>query len=259
MNNIAFQIGNFTIYWYGVLAAAGFMAGLWTASRRGVREGLPPSVLMDLGPWLIVGTVVGARAWYVVSYWQESFAGKPLWEIFMLRHGGLVYYGGLIGSCLATILFVRSKKAPLWKVADALAPSVALGHAFGRVGCLMNGCCYGRETSLPWAIHFPPSHETYPRGVHPTQLYESFLNVGLCAALAWRYRRKKFDGQIFALYLVGYALLRGFVEVFRGDYRTYYFGILTPAQIVSLGILAAGLILWWKLPAPNSTKNAPSK
>ncbi len=249
MDIVAFQIGNFTIYWYGILSAAGFLVALWTASKRGWREGLAPTVLMDLGPWLIVGGVIGARALYVISYWKEFFADKPLWEIFMLRHGGLVYYGGLMGAAAATILFVRRRRLALWKVADVLAPSIALGHAFGRIGCLMNGCCYGRVTSLPWAIHFPSSHETYPAGVHPTQLYESLLNLGLCAALAWLHPRKKFDGQVFAFYLVGYALLRAFVEAFRGDYRAFYWsGILTSAQLVSLATLAAGFMLLWKLP-----------
>lgn len=226
------------------MVALGFLAGLWTASRRGLREGIPAERVIDLGPWLIVGALVGARTLYVSSYWREQFAGKPFWEIFMIQHGGLVYYGGLIGASLACIIFVRLKKLPLWKVADLLAPSIALGHAFGRIGCLLNGCCYGRACSLPWAIHFPPGHETYPKAVHPTEIYESLLNFVLYAALAWLYRRKKFDGQVFGCYLVSYAVIRSFVEMFRGDYPQYYFGgRVTPAQLVSFFILIAGLAL----------------
>ena len=86
--------------------------------------------------------LVGARGLYVLSYWQEDFAGRPLWQILNIRGGGLVFYGGLIGASLACILYVRLKRLPLWKIADVLAPSIALGHAFGRIGCLMNGCCY---------------------------------------------------------------------------------------------------------------------
>jgi phosphatidylglycerol---prolipoprotein diacylglyceryl transferase len=129
------------------------------------------------------------------------------------------------------------------------APSIALGHAFGRFGCFMNGCCYGHATSVPWAVHFPQGHETYPLGVHPTQIYESGLNLILFLGLAWVFRRKKFDGQVFALYLVGYAALRSFVEIFRGDYSAtqLYLGFLTPAHLVSLAILTMGLVLWWKL------------
>lgn len=254
---MAFQIGSFTIYWYGIFAALGFMLAFWTASRRAPREGIPSERIADLAPWLIGGAIVGARALFVISYWKEEFAGKPISEIFMLRRSGLVYYGGLIGACLATILYARVRRLKLWKLADIIAPSIALGHAIGRVGCLMTGCCYGRATSWPWGIRFPADHATHGTAVHPTQIYESILNFLLFAALAWLFRRKKFDGQIFGLYLVGYALLRMLVEMFRGDYPVYYLGgLVTPAQLVSVAILAAGTILLWRLSAQG--RSAPA-
>ena len=126
---VAFQIGGFTIYWYGILAAFGFLIAFWTASRRAPHDGISSEVIADLAPWLIGGAIVGARALFVISYWKEEFAGRPIWEIFMLRRSGLVYYGGLIGACLATIIFSRVRKVPLWKIADIMAPSIALGHA----------------------------------------------------------------------------------------------------------------------------------
>jgi len=227
----------------------GFVAGLWTASRRGICDGLEPAVIQDLGVWLIVGSIVGARILYVVSYWKEDFAGKPLTEVFMVQRGGLVFYGGFIGACLATIIYAKWKKLALWKLADVLAPSISLGYFFGRIGCFMNGCCYGRPTHVPWAVQFPQPNPFYPERIHPTQLYESFLGLVLYASLAWLYRRKKFDGQIFATYLLCYAVLRAFVETFRGDYPIHYLGgWATPAQLVSLGIFVAGLILYWQLP-----------
>lgn len=248
VQKIAFSIGSFSVHWYGVLVAVGFLAGLWTASRRGLRSGFAPDKILDLGPWLIGGSILGARAMYVVSYWRDKFAGGPWWEIFMIQHGGLVFYGGLIGASLAIIFYARWKNLPLWKIADVLAPSIPLGYVFGRLGCLMNGCCYGRACDLPWAIHFP-HHETAGAGLHPTQIYDSLLSLGLYAALAWLYRRKKFDGQVFAAYLVCYALTRSFVEYFRGDYtRAHLLGPLTPAHLISIGVLAAGLILFWQLP-----------
>jgi phosphatidylglycerol:prolipoprotein diacylglycerol transferase len=253
MHPIAFDLGPLPIHWYGVMVALGFVAGLWTASRRGLRSGVAAESVIDLGPWLIIGAIVGARALYVISYWRESFAGGPVGEIFRVWNGGLVYYGGLIGATLACVWYIRVKKLRLWKVADVLAPSIALGYVFGRIGCLLNGCCYGRACSLPWAIHFPAgnplSPPTYP--VHPTQIYDSLLNLGLYAALAWLYSRKKFDGQVFAVYLAGYALLRSFVEMFRGDYpehQHYLGGWATPAHLVSMLILATGLTLLWALP-----------
>jgi phosphatidylglycerol:prolipoprotein diacylglycerol transferase len=247
---IAFNLGTLAVHWYGVLVALGFLAGLWTASRRAPSAGIAGEKIFDLGPWLIIGALAGARAFYVVTFWQSQFADKPFWEVFMIQKGGLVYYGGLIGAALAGSLYIRIKKLPLWKVADILAPSIALGHVFGRLGCLMNGCCYGRACSAPWAIHFPADHETGGAPVHPTEIYESLLNLGLYLALAQLFRRRKFDGQVFGVYLVSYAVLRSLVEFFRGDYPSsqYIFGWATPAQLVSIPIFAAGLLLLWKLP-----------
>ena len=255
MHPIAFELGPLSIHWYGVMVALGFLAGLWTASRRGLRAGVAAEKIIDLGPWLIIGASIGARTLYVISYWHEAFEGQPVADVFKVWKGGLVYYGGLIGSSLACILYVRLKKLPLWKVADIVAPSIALGYVFGRIGCLLNGCCYGRACSLPWAIHFPAGNAlNVPTSqVHPTQVYESLLNLGLYAALAWLLPRKKFDGQVFGVYLVSYAVLRSFVEMFRGDYpehQHYLGGWATPAHLASIAILAAGLVLLRCLPRP---------
>jgi len=259
MHPIAFQWGSLSIHWYGVMVALGFLAGLWTAGRRGLRAGVAAEKIADLGPWLIVGAIAGARTLYVISYWRESFMGKPLWEIFAVWQGGLVYYGGLIGASLACIFYARWKDLPLWKLADILAPSIALGYVFGRIGCLLNGCCYGRACDLPWAIRFPPGNPLNPptHPVHPTEVYESLLNLGLYGALAWVFRRRKFDGQVFGVYLVGYALLRSFVEMFRGDYpeRQHYLGgWATPAHLLSILILAAGLVLLRVLPRSEAKR-----
>ena len=249
MHKVAFRLGDFTIYSYGVLVAMGFLAGLWTASRRGLRSGLPAEKILDAGPWLIIGAIAGSRFLYVISNWQE-FAGKSFFSIFNIRQGGLVFYGGLIGATLATIGYLLWKKLPILKFADVLAPSIALGAFFGRLGCFMNGCCYGRACDLPWAVHFPADSDAGSAPRHPTQLYDSFLNLALYGGLVWLYRRKRFDGQVFATHLVCYALLRSFVEMFRGDYeRSKYLlgGWVTPGQFVSVGIFAVGLFLLWRL------------
>ena len=249
MDPIAIKIGSLTIHWYGVLVALGFLIGLWLASRRGLREGIAPEKIMDIGPWLIIGTIVGARTLHVISYWDQEFANEPWTEVFMVQKGGLVYYGGLIGATLAGIGYLRWKKLPLWKFGDALAPSIPLGYVLGRMGCLMNGCCFGKACDLPWAIRFPETHSTHGAPVHPTQVYDALLSLVLWGVLEWLFRRKRFDGQVFAAYLLGYAVLRSVVEFFRGDYPAHYFGgWATPAHLVSIGIFAAGLILWWRLP-----------
>jgi phosphatidylglycerol:prolipoprotein diacylglycerol transferase len=245
---IAFYLGPFPVRSYGVMMAIAFIVGLWTASRRGLREGIPAEKILDIGPWLIVGTIIGARILHVATYWNEEFAGHPLWEIFAVWKGGLVFYGGLIGASLAGILFARHKKIPLWKLADVLAPSIPLGYVFGRIGCFLNGCCFGRSCDLPWAVTYPNNGSgapTFP--VHPSQLYDSLLSLVLYLFLAWLYRRKKFDGQVFATYLLCYAVTRSIVESFRGDYSQLHIHSalhLTPGQLVSMGIFVTGIGMW---------------
>lgn len=249
MHSIAFEIGGVAIHWYGVLVAFGFLAGLWTAGRRGLRVGVTPELIWDLGTWVVVGSLVGARAWYVVEYWQTDFAGRPWLDVLKIRQGGLVYYGGLVGAIVAMSWVARVRSIRIWLVADVMAPSIALGHVFGRMGCLMTGCCYGRPTSVAWAIRFPADHWTHGVAVHPTQVYESLSNLVLCLFLAWWFRtRRRWDGQVFALYLAGYAVLRAGVETFRGDYVDHGGrGMLTPGQLTGLGVLGFAIWLWvWR-------------
>jgi phosphatidylglycerol---prolipoprotein diacylglyceryl transferase len=257
---IAFNLGPLTVHWFGVCIALAFLAGLWTATRRAPRAGIPGEQIADLVvPWLLLGGVLGARLLYIATYWRESFADQPWSELFMIQRGGLVYYGGLIGASLAVILFARWKKIPLWKLADVLTPSIALGSMFGRIGCLMNGCCFGRPCAMPWAIRFPDDHSTQGLPVHPTQLYDALLNLGLYLGLAWLFRRRKFDGQVFAVYLLGYAVTRSIVEAFRGDYNdAHLHGGFTPAHLVSVASLAAGLVLFFVLRNRKSS-TSPAK
>jgi phosphatidylglycerol:prolipoprotein diacylglycerol transferase len=252
---IAFRLGSLAIHWYGVMIALAFLFGLWTATLRGRREKIPTEKIADIVLWLMVGAILGARIVYVTTYWREEFANQPLTEIFMIQHGGLVYYGGLIGATIAGMIYIRWKKLPLWKTADIFAPSIALGNVFGRVGCLLNGCCYGRRTDLPWGIRFPADHPTGGMPVHPTEIYDGLLNLGLYFFLAWLFRRKKFDGQIFATYLLCYAVTRSFVEYFRGDYTNLHYHLgFTPAQWISVPIFVTGLAL-----AAILSRRAPAK
>jgi phosphatidylglycerol:prolipoprotein diacylglycerol transferase len=262
---ILFQFGNFPIHTFGLLVALGFMAGLWVASRNAVRAGFTADFVYDLAPWLILGGLLGARTLYVISYWERDFAGKPLGEIFALWRGGLVFYGGLIGSTLAALIRLRMLRQPVWRVADCLAPGIALGHVFGRLGCLMNGCCFGRPTDLAWSIRYPRGHETFPvsaltaTAVHPAQIYEALLNLAFFGTLLWLFRRRRFDGQVFATYLIGYAVIRTVSELFRGDYTHQsapLAGVFTPGQTASAIILVLGLSLWWLLRKSPPPANA---
>jgi phosphatidylglycerol:prolipoprotein diacylglycerol transferase len=247
---IAFQLGPLTIHWYGVMIALAFLAGLWTATRRARRENISGEQTADIVLWLMIGSIIGARTAYVTTYWRDEFANQPLSEIFMIQHGGLVYYGGFIGAVIAGYIYLRWKKMPFWKTSDVLAPSIALGNAFGRIGCLLNGCCYGRPTDVPWAITFtnPLAHELSgtPLNVplHPTEIYDALDNFILYLLLAWLFRHKKFDGQVLATFLIGYAITRTFMECFRGDYPPdhIHYG-LTPGELASVPIFIAGLLL----------------
>ena len=246
MHPIAFHIGSFAVHSYGVMIALAFLAGLWTATLRARREKISGERITDIVLWIMLGGIIGARAVYVATYWREEFADQPFSEIFAIWHGGLVYYGSLIGATIAATIYVRWKKLPFWKFADVLAPSIALGNAFGRIGCLLNGCCYGRACSLPWAITFPADNPLHPptTPVHPTEIYDALLNFIVYLFLAWLFRHKKFDGQIFATCLLCYAVTRSFVEYFRGDYSNLHYHLgLTPAQWISVPIFAAGLAL----------------
>jgi len=258
MDPIAFKIGGFAIYWYGILVAGGFLVGLWTASRRCVLDKLVGKVISDLGVWIILAGMIGARAMHVVTYWEEQYVDQPLSHLLDFRGGGLVFHGGFIGAALAVILYTRLHgKQPLWKIADAFAPSIPLGHALGRLGCLMYGCCFGTVCDLPWAIQFPehspafnllgqaPTDAAHSLYVHPTQIYSALLNVALYGGLAWLYRHKRFDGQVFGLYLAGYSINRFVVEFFRGDYQAeqLWFGWVKPGQQLSLFLLPIGITL----------------
>ena len=229
------------IHTYGVLVAAGFLIGLAVAAHNAKREGLHPEHISDLGIWLIVAGMAGGKLFHVVFFWNDFLSGWRAEGIRSLREG-FVFYGGFIGASLAAIVYTRIKRLPLWKVADACAPGVALGHAFGRVGCFFNGCCYGKACSLPWAVKFPPPHLMAGIPVHPTEIYEALGDVAIFLGLTAYYRRKRFDGQIWWLYVLGYGILRFAIEFFRGDYATYYLGVFTLGHAIAAVMIIVALI-----------------
>ena len=248
---ILLDLGHFAIHSFGVMVAIGFLSGTWLAARRAKAVGIDPVTIQDLVfPWLLIGALLGARLLYVVSYWKTDFAPSSILDIFAIWKGGLVFYGGLIGATAAGIWRVWQKSLPAWRIADCMAPGLALGHAMGRLGCFLNGCCYGTPTTLPWAIRFPDiNHELFgtPLGwVHPVQIYESSLNLVLCVGLVLLHQKRLAAGTVGAAYLMGYAVIRAFVELFRGDYvkiGAAMPGGLKPGQYTSLAIFVAGLIV----------------
>jgi phosphatidylglycerol:prolipoprotein diacylglycerol transferase len=144
---------------YGLMLLVGIVAGVGMAMHRARQGGLDPEIILSLAIWLVVSGVIGARLFYVTEYWNESFAGKnfrdTLLEIANIPEGGLVIFGGFIGAAVGFTIFVAKHRLPFLAMADLIAPSMAIGLAFGRVGCFLNGCCYGGETDLPWHVTFP--------------------------------------------------------------------------------------------------------
>lgn len=264
----------FPIFGYGSMLFLAFVVSTVFASRRAVREGFSENAVWDLTFWLFVSGIFGARIWFVIQYRELFFGpGKSPWGILNLPDGGLVFYGGLIGSTIASIVFCRVRKIELLKFADVVMPAVFIGLMFGRLGCLLNGCCWGDICDLPWAVTFPPESAVFPaevaRGVifkdaastlplHPTQIYSS-LNALVLAILTWAYypfRHK--DGAVIAVGWLTYPISRFTIEFLRNDLGGYLGTPFTPAQLFSFGLFATGCVfLWYVSRQPDRQRSQP--
>ena len=248
-----FRIYDFPITTYGIFLAVGMLVALFAASRLGERDGLPRERIYDIGLWTLIGGLLGSK---ILMLLVED--NVNIFSLDFLRSGG-VYYGGFLGGFLALVLLIRLYKLPFWKVADAFAPGVALGQAFGRQGCFAAGCCWGKHTDLPWGVQFTHAGHEYtgvpiygPDGsdlyLHPTQLYESFFMLLVFGFLVHLHRKKKFDGQVLVAYAIIYAIFRFLVEFVRDDPRGDLLGLttltgLSTSQLLSL-VVAAGAIIF---------------
>lgn len=255
MQPILFELGPLTIYSYGVLLAAAYLAGLWLATVRAKAAGLDSTKVLDLGIWVIIAALVGAKALlffldfgHFTSSWQEFTT--------LLRSGG-VFYGGLIAAIVVCIYLLRKHRLPLWLSADLFAPGIALGYMIGRLGCLMAGCCFGRPTDVAWAITFtdPAANLNVgtPLGVplHPTQVYESVAGlVILLALLAFERKGRPFAGRTFWMFVMLYAVSRFAIEFFRGDDRGMI-GMLSTSQFISVILFPLSLFMLWYLSRPE--------
>jgi phosphatidylglycerol:prolipoprotein diacylglycerol transferase len=245
--------GGIRIYTYGVLVALGFLIGIFWTVHEGKIAGVNPDRILDLSFYIILAALVGSRILYIFVDWQR-YASHPL-DILKIWEGGLVFYGGLIGAILVSIFYLRKYRLGFLKVADLFMPGVALGHGIGRLGCFAAGCCYGSEAEgFPLAITFP--HHPYtlaPAGIplYPTQLFESAAELLIFLFLVLLRKRKRFEGQIFLVYLALYSLSRAVLETFRGDSVR---GFLIPEQLstsqfISGGLVVFAIVLYWRLRA----------
>lgn len=236
MYPILFEVFGIKIFSYGTMMAVAFALAIVLAMLRARKEGVEPELILDLGLLIIISSMVGSRIIYIINSPGE-FLNKPF-DVFKIWQGGLVFYGGLIFAYLSAYFYLRWKKANVWKVADILAPSIAVGQALGRIGCFLFGCCYGKPVSWGFVFHTNPGAH-----VHPTQLYSSGKDLLIFALLVLFRNKKKFDGQVFGLYLMLYAVARFVVEFWRGD-DVLHIGFLRISQYISFGIFAAGLALY---------------
>ena len=236
---VCFTIGQRPIYWYGVMTALGFLAAVVHWNILGRRDNRPVGYGSDLGFWLMLTGILGARIAYVLANLGQ-YASAPL-DVLRIDKGGLIYYGGFICASACLYLMARLRREPLWSLADFAITGIPLGHAMGRIGCFLNACCYGSPTDSSWCVYAAGANR------HPVQLYETAANLAIYLVLLAYYPRKKKDGAVFALYLTLYPIWRFLIEFLRGDERAQWLG-LNAAQVVSLLLLAAGLMLWWMLP-----------
>lgn len=228
------QFGPVTVYSYGLMLAVAAVVCTFLASRDAKKIGIPPEVISDFAFWTIVAGILGARLFYVLLNYR-FFMENPL-EIVMIQNGGLAWHGGLIAATVIGIRFIRKKGLPLAMMLDLVAPYAALGESIGRIGCFLNGCCYGREVF--WGIYFPVHHAR----LHPTQLYAT-VGLFILFFILRRYRNvSKVPGDVFLLYLFGAALLRFVIEFFRADHYVLVLGLSVYQWVCVALIITAGYV-----------------
>lgn len=240
MHPILVQLGPVTIRYYGLMYVIAICVGMWLLAMEVKRKRLPLATerLFDLLLWVIPAAIVGARLYYVAFQWSY-YVRNPI-DIFKVWEGGLAIHGGVLGGVLVVFLFARRLNVPFWRLTDALAPSLILGQAIGRVGNLMNGDAFGLPTSLPWGIKFPadsPAGRAFAnQATHPTMIYEMIGNL-MVFALLWFVLRKRGhrDGFITAMYFVLYSVVRFLVSFVRAD--SLWLGPFRAAQVVSVALI----------------------
>ncbi len=246
---VLFHLGSFVVHTYGVVLMLAFLVALgraYTVAKRQNDPEMPPDSILDVGIWMIVVGVLGARLLFVLLDWSEyrhapGFPGN----IFKVWEGGLSFHGGLFGGIGALVVYCLVKRLSILKVADLFVPSVMIAYAIGRVGCFLNGCCYGAPTAMPWGVRFfDDGHWTPPS--HPTQLYAAFLGVLFFVGLVWVERHRRYLGQVSCWFLLGTATERFIMEIWRAGTTSDLVTVgpihfLTDVQWLCLGLFALGL------------------
>lgn len=262
-----FEYHSFVIHTYGFLLAVAFILGLYASARAASKEGLDAARVYDLGLYLAISALAGAKILLLITDF-EYYLQNPsqIFSLETLRSGG-VYYGGFLAAVVVGIAYMRHHRLPVWKTTDCYAPGIALGQAIGRLGCFSAGCCYGKPTSSVLGVVFKNPYSLQTVGVplmirlYPTQLYEAAANFIIFLTLWLALGRKRFDGQVFILYLFMYSIMRFFVEFLRGDAdRGFLFdGRLSTSQVISLMLVIFASGLYFSLRKGSRGKDAASR
>ncbi len=261
------ELGPITIYTYGVLLAAAYLLGLKLAMVRAQARGLDSARILDLGIYIIISALIGAKLLLFITDFQ-TFKNDPR-ELLTLARSGGVFYGGLILAVLVAIWYIRRVGLPLWTTCDVFAPGIALGHVIGRFGCFFAGCCYGRPTGKPWGITFTDpfaaANVGTPLGIplHPTELYEAGAELLILGVLLLTERKgRPFAGRTFWLYLLLYAISRFVIEFYRGDERGTIL-MFSTSQFISVILAPLAIVMLVSLarrpPAPAPERKRGSK
>jgi phosphatidylglycerol:prolipoprotein diacylglycerol transferase len=265
MHPILFDLGPATIYTYGVLLAAAYLLGLKLAMVRAKARGLDQARVLDLGIYIIISALVGAKLLLVVTDFR-TFVSNPAELITLARSGG-VFYGGLILAVSVALWYIRKIGLPLWTTTDVFAPGIALGHVVGRFGCFFAGCCWGKPTDVPWAITFTNPYAAANVGtplnvpLHPTQLYEAGAEALILAILLATERRgRPYPGRTFWFYMLMYAVSRFIIEFYRNDPRGSVM-MFSTSQFISLILAPLAVVMLVALgrrsePAPERARKA---
>ncbi|MCX5781166.1 MAG: prolipoprotein diacylglyceryl transferase, partial [Elusimicrobia bacterium] len=238
------KIGNFTLHSYGFMLALGFFSALTFLLYKAKQKNIPENIIIDLFFYTVLAGILGGRIWYVLINW--TYYSKDLLNIVKIWEGGMVFYGGLIFGFITAVSYIYFKKLNFFTIADISAPALALGHFFGRIGCFLAGCCYGKGCTLPWAVKFTDKESLAPLNtfLHPAQLYEALINLLIFLILIFYDRKKPSNGKIFLTYFLLYGLSRFILEFFRGDDRGVFVLGFSQGQIFSIFILISVLIFW---------------
>jgi phosphatidylglycerol---prolipoprotein diacylglyceryl transferase len=241
------ELGPITVYTYGVLLAAAYLFGLQLARIRAKERGLDANRVLDLGIYIIISALVGAKLLLLITDFK-SFTADPR-ELLTLARSGGVFYGGLIVAVIVALWYIRRVGLPLWTTCDVFAPGIALGHVVGRFGCLFAGCCFGKPTTRPWGITFTDpfaaANVGTPLGValHPTQLYEAGAELLILIVLLVTERKgRPFPGRTFWLYMLLYAISRFIIEFYRGDDRGTV-GMFSTSQFISIVLAPLAIVM----------------